>query len=195
MKKAIIYDAAGADPRRDRIERPDLTVLAVADPGQLAAVAAGLARDGTTLIELCGAISPRWRPIVQAAAGLHARVSSVTFGIESLAVAARFSQASMDGTPPPGAFIFIEAGADPRQDRFVTAFPPQHTTFVAVPDDTAAAAVARELTDGGVALIELYGGFTAKGAAAVIDAVDGRAAVGVGSFTLEATYPGAATVT
>ncbi|MBN8940879.1 MAG: hypothetical protein J0H01_15365 [Rhizobiales bacterium] len=186
MKKAIIYDAAGADPRRDRIVRKDLTLVAVGDPAALAVVAADLARDGAGLIELCGAISPRWRPIVQAAVGPQVRVSSVTFGIESLAAAARFSQASIDGTPPPGAFIFIEAGADPRVDRFARSFPPQHTTFVAVPDETAAAAVARELTGRGVGLIELYGGFTGKGAAAVIDAVDGRAAVGIGSFTLDA---------
>jgi enamine deaminase RidA (YjgF/YER057c/UK114 family) len=45
------------------------------------------------------------------------------------------------------------------------------------------------LVASGIKLIELYGGFTAGGAAQVIEAVDGRVPVGVGSFTLEATAP------
>ncbi|WP_215908821.1 DUF6506 family protein [Phreatobacter stygius] len=190
MNRAIVFEAPGANPKLDRIAGKGVTIVPVGDLTTLPDVAAGLARDGMDLIELCGGISPRWRPIVKAAAGPQVRVSSVTFGIESLVPAARFNQASIDGRPPRGAFIVIQPGADPTQDRFIQAFPPQHTTFVPVPDEAVAAAIARELVEDGVGLIELYGGFTSAGAAAVIDAVAGRAPVGVGSFTLEATCPG-----
>ncbi|MES2248805.1 MAG: DUF6506 family protein [Pseudomonadota bacterium] len=190
MKKAIVYEATGADPRRDHLERKDLTIVAVGHPGELADVAIDLARDGVELIELCGGVSPRWRPLVSAAAGPGVQVSSVTFGMESLAPAARFSQAHADGAPLPAAFIFLEPGADARRDRFVQTFMREHTTFVPVPDEAAAVAAARGLVADGVGLIELYGGFTSAGAAAVIDAVQGRAPVGIGSFTLDATHPG-----
>lgn len=189
MKKAIVYEAGGADPRRDRFERKDLTIVAVGHSDALPAVAAELARAGVELIELCGGVSPRWRPLVSAAAGPQVQVSSVMFGIESLVPAARYNQAYSDGKPPREAFIFIEPGADPDRDRFVKAFSPQHTTFIPVPDENAAVAVARALVAEGVGLIELYGGFTIQAAAAVIDAVQGQAPVGIGSFTLEATAP------
>lgn len=193
MNKAIIFEAGGADPARDRFERKDLTIVVVDHADLLPEVAAGLAREGARLIELCGGVSPRWRPLVSAAVGPEVRVSSVTFGIESLVPAFRYNQAYLDGKSLRAAFIFIEAGADPERDRFDRDFPPQRTTFVPVPDETAAVAVARALVAEGVDLIELYGGFTSKGAAAVIDVVDGRAPVGIGSFTLEATFPAAKT--
>lgn len=189
MKKAIIFEAGGADPARDRFVRKDLTIVVVDHSDLLPEVAVGLAREGAKLIELCGGVSPRWRPLVGAAVGPNVRVSSVTFGIESLVPAAQFNQAYNAGKPPHAAFIFIEKGADPARDRFDKSFPPQETTFIPVPDEKAAVAVARALIADGVGLIELYGGFTSEGAAAVIDAVDGRAPVGVGSFTLEATFP------
>lgn len=188
MKKAIIFEAGGADPARDRFERKDLTIVVVDHSDLLPEVATSLAREGAELIELCGGVSPRWRPLVSAAVGPEVRVSSVTFGIESLVPAASFNQAYNAGKPPRAAFIFIEEGADPARDRFDKAFPPRDTTFVPVPDEAAAVAVARTLIAEGVGLIELYGGFTSQGAAAVIDAVEGRAPVGVGSFTLEATF-------
>lgn len=187
MKTAIVYEAIGADPGRDRLVKGELTIVPIGDPAQLADVVAGLARDGAELIELCGGISPRWRPVAAAAAGAGVKVSSVTFGIESLAAAARFNRAFLDGAPLPEAFIVMKPGADPLRDRFVISFPPQHTTFVPVPDAAAAAAVARALAADGYGLVELYGGFTGEGAAAVIDAVAGQLALGVGSFTIEAT--------
>ncbi|WP_426122239.1 DUF6506 family protein [Pararhizobium sp. PWRC1-1] len=189
MKKAIIYEAAGADPARDRIERAGLTIVAIGRVDELVDIASGLALEGVELIELCGGISPRWRPIVQAAVGPNIRVSSVTFGMESLTPAARYSAAYDNGVPPPGAFIFLEPNADPQKDRFNQDFPALRMTFVAVAAEAAAAAIARTLVDDGIGLIELYGGFTSAGAAVVIDAVEGRAPVGIGSFTLEATIP------
>lgn len=191
MKKAIIFEAGGADPVRDRFERKDLTIVVVDHAGLLPEIAAGLAREGAQLIELCGGVSPRWRPLVSAAVGPGVRVSSVTFGIESLVPAYRYNQGYLDGKALHAAFIFIEAGAHPARDRFERDFPPQRTSFVPVPDEVAAVAVARDLVAEGVDLIELYGGFTSTGAAAIIDVVDGRAPVGIGSFTLEATFPAA----
>jgi hypothetical protein len=190
MKKAIVYEATGADPRRDRIQRKNLTIVAVGHPGELPDVATDLARDGVQLIELCGGVSPRWRPVVSAAAGPGVRVSSVMFGFESLVPAVRFNKAYVDGAPPPVAFLFIEANAHPGRDSFTQKFPPLHTTFVPVPDEVSAAFVARDLVTDGVGLIELYGGFTSAGAAAVIDAAQGRVPVGIGSFTLETTLAG-----
>lgn len=189
MKTAIVYEAIGADPSRDRLVKGELTVVAIGDPAELAAVVTRLAREGTELIELCGGISPRWRPVAEAAAGAGVKVSSATFGIESLAAAARFNQAHRDGTPLPEAFIVIMPRADPDRDGFVVSFPPQHTRFIPVPDEAAAVTVAHGLVADGYGLIELYGGFTSQGAGAVIDAVAGRLAVGVGSFTVEATVP------
>lgn len=55
------------------------------------------------------------------------------------------------------------------------------TALVWVPDAAAAAEVADELAAGGVRLIELYRGFDLASAAQVINAVDGRAPVGVAS--------------
>ena len=142
------------------------------------------------LIELCGGVSPRWRPLVAAAAGPGVQVGSVMFGVESLALAARFAEASADGSPPPAAFILLEPDADPDRDRFTKDVLRQRTHFVPVPDEATAARVARTLAADGIGLIELYGGFSSAGAAAVIDAVQGRAPVGIGSFSLEATLPG-----
>lgn len=189
MKKAIVYEVPGADPRRDLIRRKDLTIVAISEPGELLAVTADLVAEGVALIELCGGVSPRWRPVVSAAAGPGVRVSSVSFGIESLLPAARFNQAYLEGHPPAQAFLFLEAGADPSADRFTRTIALQHTIFVPLPDEADAPAVARELAARGIGLIELYGGFTSAGAGAVIDAVDARAPVGVGGFTLEATLP------
>ncbi len=190
MKKALVYEAAGANPARDRFDRKDMAIVAVGHPGELLDVAVDLAREGVRLIELCGGVSPRWRPLVAAAAGPGVQVGSVMFGVESLALAARFAEASADGAPPPAAFILLEPDADPDRDRLTKDVLRQRTHFVPVPDEATAARVARTLAADGIGLIELYGGFSSAGAAAVIDAVQGRAPVGISSFALEATLPG-----
>lgn len=190
MKTALIYDAVGAQEARDRIHHGDRIIVAMSDQTELPRIAAGLARDGVELIELCGGVSPRWRPLVSAAAGPQVKVSSVTFGIESLAAALRFNEAYMAGQPPREAYLLLETDADPARDRFVRPFPPQHTTFVPVPDAATAASVAEALVGEGVGLIELYG-FSSAAAAAVIDVVRGRAAVGVGAFGLDAVMANA----
>lgn len=79
-------------------------------------------------------------------------------------------------------FLFLEAGADPEHDRVVQDFGGSESLLVWVPDGAAAARVAAEQVAAGVRLIELYRGFDLVTAAPVIEAVDGRAAVGVAGF-------------
>jgi hypothetical protein len=183
IDKAIIYETLTA---RDRIVRDSrsgrLTIIAVDNPEALPEIATRLASEGVRLIELCGGISPVWRHKVTAAVGGKARVSSVTFGIESLPSAAAYSAAYMAGEVQQEAFIFLESDADANRDRFRC----ENTTFIPVPDDDIAARVADELCNDGVALIELYGGFTTHGIAKVIEAVNARAPVGAGSFAIDA---------
>jgi hypothetical protein len=76
------------------------------------------------------------------------------------------------------AFIFLAEGLDPADQAYrQTEF--SRSTFVPVPDAETAAAVAAELHDGGLDLIELYGGFGPKAAAAVFEATGGQVPVGV----------------
>jgi uncharacterized protein with GYD domain len=78
------------------------------------------------------------------------------------------------------AFLFLEPGAEPSRRPIGEA-----TLLAWSPDAAGAAAVAKELADQGVRLIELYRGFGLADAAAVIEAVDGRVAVGVSSYGLQ----------
>ncbi|WP_378740336.1 DUF6506 family protein [Nocardia brasiliensis] len=79
-------------------------------------------------------------------------------------------------------FLFLEPGANPDEDRVVQNFGESESLLVWVPDGAAAAKVAAEEVARGVRLMELYRGFDLESAAQVIDAVDGRAAVGVAGF-------------
>ncbi|MBN6039545.1 DUF6506 family protein [Amycolatopsis sp. 195334CR] len=79
-------------------------------------------------------------------------------------------------------FLFLEAGADPERDRVVQDFGGSESLLVWVLDGAAAARVAAEQVAAGVRLIELYRGFDLVTAGLVIEAVDGRAAVGVAGF-------------
>jgi hypothetical protein len=188
INKAIIYEGYGAEPNKTKFVRESasgrLTIVAIGDPSESLSAAIGLVDDGAELIELCGAISPTWRAKVSEAIDGRAKVSSVTFGFESLVLAAAFSTSFHEGNPPREAFIILESDSDPIRDRFEKAFNPQHTTFIPVPDEATGASVAAELAESGFGLIELYGGFSDAGAAKVIEAVNGRAPVGVGSFAL-----------
>ena len=191
IDKAIIYEARGADPGKDRFVRESpsgrMVIVIAGDAAEIPDIARELADQGVQLIELCGGLSPVWRPRVAAAAAHGVRVSSITFGIESLQAAAAYNAAFLERRPPMEAAIFLEAGADPHRDRFAREFPPQNTTFVPVPDEATGAKVAADLAGAGYGLIELYGGFSTAGAASVIEAVEGRAPVGIGSFGLDAT--------
>ena len=75
------------------------------------------------------------------------------------------------------AFFFRADGADPT-DRIVRDGELDRSILVAVPDGEAAAAVAAELQEGGLDLVELYGGLGPKAAAAVVRATGGDVPVG-----------------
>jgi 6-phosphofructokinase len=76
------------------------------------------------------------------------------------------------------ALIFRAAGTDPA-DRTHRETALTRTAVVPVPDAESAAAVAAELSDDGLDLIELYGGFGPTAAAAVLAAAGGQVPVGV----------------
>jgi len=89
------------------------------------------------------------------------------------------------------AFLFLHPEADPAVDRIAHEHTGAVTLFVWAPDAPAAARVAAELADQGVRLIELYRGFDLRQAALVVEAVGGRAPVGVAGYALGAARPGA----
>ncbi|MGE0238335.1 MAG: DUF6506 family protein [Parvibaculaceae bacterium] len=189
---ALIYESpyAKADGESLTIggEGNKVTVVSVPETGKIIPWARTLAAQGVERIELCGGMSPVWRDKVAAAIGKAVPVSSVTFGFESLKLAAAYSAKFETGAATKEAFIIRLAGADAGRDRIIEAHAPQTTTLLPVPDADSAAAAAREMVAQGVELIELYG-FDSTAASAVITAVDGAAPVGVGSFALEAFGP------
>ena len=187
MDTAIIYDASGSTGDRIVRQRPDgtLTIILLGKGESIEAITHELLEQGIRRVELCGGMPTADRAKATALALGKARVSGVTFGIEAITPAAAFNTAYMDGRPPKEALIILEGGGDPVAGLITRHFPPQHITIVPVPDEASAAGIAAALAEDGVGLIELYGDFTAVGAAMVIKAVDGRAAVGASSFTVE----------
>ena len=85
------------------------------------------------------------------------------------------------------AFIFLAPGARPDAHRSVVSTPEVELTVVGVPDYAQAEAVARALAQGGVAAIELCGGFGTAGTARIARAAGERVAVGVVRFD---SHPG-----
>jgi hypothetical protein len=85
------------------------------------------------------------------------------------------------------AFIYLGMGEeDPAVARAVIEHGGLRTTFVAVPDQADAAAVAAELVEAGAQTIELCGGFGAHVLPAVIAATGGRVPVGQVRYGVEA---------
>ncbi len=80
------------------------------------------------------------------------------------------------------AFIFLAPGADPKKHRSLIKTPEVELIVVGVSDYTAAETVAVELVAGGVAAIELCGGFGHVGTARIAHAAQGKAAIGVVRF-------------
>jgi hypothetical protein len=80
------------------------------------------------------------------------------------------------------AFIFLAPGADPQKHRSSVETPEVDLIVVGVPDYATAETVAVELVSGGVAAIELCGGFGHAGTARIAHAVQGQAAIGVVRF-------------
>ncbi|AIG76399.1 Hypothetical protein AJAP_17655 [Amycolatopsis japonica] len=86
-------------------------------------------------------------------------------------------------------FLFLEPGSDPGTDRVTQDLGDAEALLVWVPDGAAAAKVAAEAVTDGARLMELYRGFDLASAAQVIEAVGGRAAVGVAGYGAPAPRP------
>ncbi|MGD8336777.1 MAG: DUF6506 family protein [Desulfobacterales bacterium] len=71
---------------------------------------------------------------------------------------------------------------DPQKDRQTVVTPQVELTVVAASNQKEAGAVDLKLVDAGIEAIELYGGFGNKRTARIVDAVTGKAAVGVVRF-------------
>ncbi len=85
------------------------------------------------------------------------------------------------------AFIFIAPEADPSKHRAVVDTPVVQLIVVGVKSYDEACKVAKELINEGVKAIELCGGFGHIGVAKIVEAVEGKAAVGVVRFDI---HPG-----
>lgn len=85
------------------------------------------------------------------------------------------------------AFMFIAPEADPSKHRAVVDTPVVQLIVVGVKSYDEACKVAKELINEGVKAIELCGGFGHIGVAKVVEAVEGKAAVGVVRFDI---HPG-----
>lgn len=83
-------------------------------------------------------------------------------------------------------FIVTGAGLDPAVHRQRLASPQFEMITVGVASAGQAPAVARELVDGGVQLLELCGGFGPVGTARVIEAIGDRIPVGAVGYGPEA---------
>lgn len=183
--RVIIYEKAGADPAKDRIvteHAGSRTTLLASDSSGIVATAVEAVAGGADLIELCGALGPVWHARVLDAVGQRVPVGASMFGFESLTGVADY-KARYGKEFLHEAFIYIQPGSDPAVDRTVREDEHSRSWFVAVPDVSTGVAVAVELVDGeGVQLLELYGGFGPTGAARVIEAIGGRAPVGIPSY-------------
>lgn len=84
------------------------------------------------------------------------------------------------------AYIYLGVGTeDPAVDRAVIEGGGLRTTIVAVPEKSAAAAVAVELVEEGAQSLELCGAFGPVWAARVIEAIDARVPVGSVAYGME----------
>lgn len=188
----IVYEVAGADPAVDRIvteHAGSSTTLVASDPSAIVGAAVDAVDQGADQIELCGGLGPVWQAKVNDAVGDRVPVASVMYGFESLTGVADY-KARYGHEFLHSAFIYIQPGSDPAVDRTVTESANDRVFFVAVPDASAAPAVAAQLVDvEGVQLFELYGGFEAGDAAQVIEAIDGRAPVGIPNYGYTGAVP------
>jgi len=85
------------------------------------------------------------------------------------------------------AFMFIAPEADPSKHRAVVDTPVVQLIVVGVKSYDEACKVAKELINEGVKAIELCGGFGHIGVAKIVEAIEGKAAVGVVRFDI---HPG-----
>ncbi|MEV1002098.1 DUF6506 family protein [Nonomuraea sp. NPDC050202] len=180
--RVIIYEEAGADPQADVLSVENhhgrTRVRAVAEPAQLVQLVTELTGKGVDRIELCGGFGAVWHARARQAAGGQAEVGAIYYGFESLPGVASYKERFEAGETLSEAFLIVHEGADPEVNRVVRERDTGSTTFVAVPDEASAAAVAGKMA-GDLQLIELYGAPGPDSAAPVIAAVDAGVPVGV----------------
>src|SRR5262245_40602402 len=120
---AVIYESPRARPEGESVEidtgQSKVVVVTVPDTSHVIAWALKLVAEGVRRIELCGAMSPIWRDKVSQALNDAVPVSSVTFGFESLRLAAAFSFDFEAGKDMKEAYIIKLPGADAGRDRIV----------------------------------------------------------------------------
>lgn len=171
VTRAII-DADVTGDRLDFGSASETTaILPAPDQAAAAQIAGKLVDEGIEEIQLCGATGPIWVAAVMQAVEARAHVGSVLYGFESMTSIAEFKDRFERGEHLNEAFILRCRGADPATDRLVKG----RRTYIAVPDDDAAANAAAELDNRpeGIHLIELYGGFPPTATAKVIAATGG----------------------
>lgn len=193
MNNVIIFDLEGADPAKDRVVTAydgSSTTVVASDPSAVVETARHAVDAGADQIELCGAMGPLPHARVRQAVGDRVPVGAVMYGFESLTGVAEYKR-RYGHEFLHEAFIYSQPGSDPSVDRVVVDREHARSFYVAVPDAAAAPAVAVDLVDReGVELIELYGGFEAADAAAVIEAIGARVPVGIPSYGYQgATVP------
>ncbi|MEV4168435.1 DUF6506 family protein [Nonomuraea sp. NPDC049709] len=184
--RVIIYEEAGADPQADVMVvengRGRTRVRAVAEPAQMVDLVAGLVGEGADQVELCGGFGAVWHAEARRVAAGKATVGAIYYGFESLTNVASYKARFEAGEALSEAFVIVHEDADPEVDRVVHEREAGgRTTFVAVPDEAAAAAVAAKMA-GELQLIELYGAAGPESAAPVIVAVDASVPVGVSGY-------------
>ncbi|MEQ3553635.1 DUF6506 family protein [Pseudonocardia nematodicida] len=145
---------------------------------RVAAVAAEETARGAGRVELCGALGPVPHAAVRRAVGDRAEVGAVMYGFESLEATTSFKQRFAAGEQLRAAFLIAAPAGTPGGDRVEVA----GTTVATIGDPAQAARLARELAAEGVELFELHGAPAPEAAAAVIDAVGERVAVGLALY-------------
>ncbi len=97
---AYLFEHAGADPDADRLtltnDESIATVVAVPDVAAAREVAAALAAEGVTLVELCGGFGVSDVAAVRSALPDGVALGHVTFAADSLLAAADYAR------PQPG---------------------------------------------------------------------------------------------
>ena len=180
ITETFLFLAAGADPAADRVVREHVggtTLLVwVPDGAAAARVAAEQADAGVRLIELYRGFDLDSAARVIAAVGGRVPVGVAGYGFGS-SPAARPIRDSVT--------IYHSPGADPAADRILRSHAGARTTVVAAPDDSAATAVAVDLVDRGVDLVEVCGGMPLTAARQIQDAIGGRVPVSLVSWPFE----------
>lgn len=178
MRTTVIYEG----PVGVVVDTQSVRIVGT-EASDLAATVRREAVAGVGRIELCGGFGSvphaDVEDLVRAVDSTDARVGAVLYGFESLEATTDFKQRSIAGEQLPAAFLYLASGADPIADRIDH----EGATFVPVPTQEAAGPATAALAEEGVILFELYAGLGAQAARAALREVQGRASVGLVSYS------------